>query len=287
MSQLFEALQISVSEKSGTSFAGNVQGAAELLQSSEEDSRPVVQAASLQITATPESRLVSLTAEHSLGAEKFRFLAVKLRQMKQARSLKRVLVTSSIAEEGKSFVSANLAIALAKKRNQRVLLIEGDLRRPGIAHEFGLGALPGLSETLAGHGEPLNHVYNLLKDRLWFLPAGHPPGNPLELMQSGHLPELMGQISESYDWVIIDSPPVLPLGDTTVWSRNADGILLVVREGKTEKSALRRGIEALGKSNLIGVVVNSCSNVDHSNYYQRYGTLPNRTVSDAAPAINE
>jgi protein-tyrosine kinase len=286
MSRLFEALQISEVEKSGAPLSEVPTVATELLQSSEKQDQVLDLVPQLQIAPLTDGRLVSLTAEHSLGAEKFRFLAVRLRHMQQNRALKKVLITSAIAEEGKSFVAANLAVTLALKRNHKVLLIEGDLRRPGLAHEFGLGRLPGLSESLTSDNGLTKNIYRLEESRLWFLPAGKPPDNPLELMQSGRLTELMNQFSTWFDWVVIDSPPILPLADTTVWTRVADGVLLIVREGKTEKDALKRGLEALGRANIVGVVLNSCSNVDHSNYYQRYGPHPTQAGTHGNAASN-
>ena len=107
------------------------------------------------------------------------------------------------------------------------------------------------------------------------MPAGDPPANPLELMQSGRLSQLMAQLVPLFDWIVIDSPPLLPLADTTVWQRFADGTLLVVREGTTEKNALQRGIEVLKKGDLLGVVLNGSSNGNHQNYYQRYANARN------------
>jgi capsular exopolysaccharide synthesis family protein len=286
MSRLFEALQISEMERSGMPLSEAPAIATELLQSTEKEDRILEEMSTLHTAPLPSGRIVSLSAEQSLAAEKFRFLAVRLRQMQQQRTLKKILITSSIAEEGKSFVSANLAITLARKRHQKVLLIEGDLRRPGLAPEFGLGRLSGLSEALAGESGLAENIYRLDESRLWFLPAGKLPDNPLELMNSGRLTELMNQISNWFDWVVIDSPPILPLADTTVWTRVADGVLLIAREGKTEKAALKRGLEALGRTNILGVVLNSCSNVDHSNYYQRYGTHSTETGKNDNAASN-
>ena len=80
----------------------------------------------------------------------------------------------------------------------------------------------------------------------------------------------MGQLTSLFDWIIVDSPPLLPLADTTVWARLTDGTLLVAREGKTEKRPLERGLEMIKKSDLLGIVLNGCSNTDHDSYYQRY-----------------
>ena len=92
-------------------------------------------------------------------------------------------------------------------------------------------------------------------------------------MQSGRLAVLMDQLTTWFDWIVIDSPPVLPLADTSVWSRLADGVLLVAREGVSKKRDLQRGLRALESSHVLGVVLNSCSPGDQSNYYQRYKPL--------------
>jgi capsular exopolysaccharide synthesis family protein len=224
---------------------------------------------SLEVSVLPSSRMVFLNEPDSLAAEKFRFLGVRLRQLQQSRPLKKVLVTSTIPEEGKSTVSANLAGVLAR-RKQSVLLIEGDLRRPTLAQQFGLGRLAGLGEWLQSGRQTVSNVYRLEGPDFWFMPAGNPPENPLELLQSGRLSYLMGQLANLFDWIIVDSPPLLPLADTTVWSRVTDGTLLVAREGKSEKKHLQRGLEALKKSDLLGVVLNGCAHPDHKSYYQRY-----------------
>ena len=102
------------------------------------------------------------------------------------------------------------------------------------------------------------------------MPAGQPPENPLELMQSGKLAELLDQLVTRFDWVVIDSPPILPLADTSVWARFADGILLVVRSGRTERQALQRGLGAIDRSRLLGLVVNNFVGHDENDYYSRY-----------------
>ena len=246
MSRLFEALQRSESEKSGAPFFQPPAAATELLEVAEKGRSDSQEFKSVHISLAPDNRLVCLTAKESLGAEKFRFLAVRLRQMQQARALKRVLVTSTLAEEGKSLVSANLAVTLARRHWQKTLLIEGDLRRPVQAGRFGLGKLPGLTEWLFDGVGPITSIYRLEEAGLWILPAGSPPANPLELMQSRRLSALLDDLSELFDWIVIDSPPLLPLADTSVWSRRSDGVVLVVREGKSEKRQLKAGLEALG-----------------------------------------
>jgi capsular exopolysaccharide synthesis family protein len=223
----------------------------------------------LPISPTADSKLVVLSKEESLAAEKFRFLAVRLRQLRQSRAVKKILITSSIPQEGKSTVSANLACTLARRKQHKTLLLEGDLRRPTVAQRFGLGPVPGLSEWLRGETESLN-IYRLQDLGLWVFPAGSAPENALELMQSGRLPALMEQLTEWFDWIVIDSPPILPLADTSIWARLADGVLLVTRKDVTEKKQLQRGLETIEKAKLLGAVVNGSTDTAHSDYYQRY-----------------
>jgi capsular exopolysaccharide synthesis family protein len=225
----------------------------------------------LQVSIPQDTRLIVVGKEESLGAEKFRFLAVRLRHLRQSRPLKKILITSTIPQEGKSTVAANLACTLARRRQQKTLLLEGDLRRPTLAARFGLGRIPGLCEWLSGQTQGIN-LYRLESLGLWVLPAGAAPENPLELMQSGKLAPLMNQLEAWFDWIVIDSPPVLPLADASMWSRLADGILLVTRNGTTEKRQLKRGIEAIEKSKLLGALVNSSANAAHTDYYQRYSS---------------
>jgi len=301
MSRIFDALQRSGTEQSGIEYPDMVSVATEVFEAprrqvsadqavadpvqalpepaplapmtdvaaAERVSEAPAEFPSLAVSVGPSSRLVFFSEPDSLAAEKFRFLGVRLRQLQQNRPLKRVLITSTIPEEGKSLVSANLAGVLAK-RKQKVLLIEGDMRRPTLAQQFGLGRLAGLAEWLQGGLQTPSNIYQLGGPGFWLMPAGDPPANPLELMQSGRLSQLMGQLSNLFDWIIVDSPPLLPLADTTVWARLTDGTLLVAREGRTEKKQLQRGLEALKKSDLLGVVLNGCSRSDHENYYQRY-----------------
>jgi capsular exopolysaccharide synthesis family protein len=249
---------------------------AELSSVAEQPTQPAVDQFSqfqpLRVLVPPQSKLVSLTDKESLAAEKFRFLSVRLRQLKQSRPLKKVLITSSIPQEGKSMVAANLACTLARRAQQKTLLLEGDLRRPALSQMFGLGKLSGITEWLQGERGAASSIYRLEDPGLWILPAGSSPSNPLELMQSGRLSALMDQLSAWFDWIVIDSPPVLPLGDTSVWMRLADGILLVTRQGATEKKQLQRGLEAIEQSKLIGALLNGAIDAAHSDYYQRYAS---------------
>ncbi len=153
-------------------------------------------------------------------------------------------------------MAANLAAILGAKAAAEDSASRRRFAASLAVDQFGLGIFPGLSEWLQGESRPIQHIYRLEGPNLWLLPAGRPPENPLELMQSGRLSELLKQLSTWFDWIIIDSPPILPLADTSVWARLADGILLVTREGTTKKRMLQQGLQALEQSKLLGAVVN-------------------------------
>jgi capsular exopolysaccharide synthesis family protein len=292
MSRIFDALKRSETERWGNELLAPPESVTELLEAAEGRRSPQVEklilpeamqpeamqtfalgsAAVLRPAPSPDSRLVCLTEPGSLGAEKFRVLGLRLRNLRDKRKLKRIVLTGTAPEEGKSLIAANLALNQARSKVLKTLLVDGDLRRPTIAKLFGVGALlPGLSECLRGERQLSEVVYKLDGSGLWLLPAGMAPENPLELMQSGRLPELLDQLGTSFDWIIIDTPPLFPLADTTFWMRMSDGVLLVVREGVSERKLLKRAVETLDRSILLGVVVNSCTSSELNYYYSRYG----------------
>jgi capsular exopolysaccharide synthesis family protein len=237
---------------------------------------------SLRVELTSQSRLVSLTDKGSPAAEAFRLLAVRLRHLRRDRPLKKVLITSTIPQEGKSTVAANLACTLALRTRQRVLVLEGDLRRPSLSQLFGLGRNPGICEWLESDNSLWASVYHLEAPNIWILPAGSSPSNALELLQSGKLSMLLDQLNALFDWIIIDSPPVLPFADTSVWMRIADGILLTTRQGTTEKRQLRRGLEAIESKKLIGALVNSSKQAAAIDYDYYYGPAAVSGADDAS-----
>jgi len=276
MSRIFEALQRSEAERSGTEFIAPVESVADLLRSEERapESARVESFASAQVlhpVPPSDARLVCLTDQGSLGAEKFRVLGLRLRQLREKRKLKRIVVTSTIPAEGKSLVAANLALNQARSKVLKAVLIDGDLRRPTLASRFGFHrGLPGLCECLRGERKLSDVVYKLEGTGLWFLPAGMAPENPIDLMQLGRLSETLEQLGTFFDWIIIDTPPIFPLADTPLWMKLADGVLMVTREGVSERKLLGRAVEALDPVTLLGVVVNSCEGNGQEYYYSQY-----------------
>jgi capsular exopolysaccharide synthesis family protein len=228
---------------------------------------------SLDLSQVRQSRLVCLSESNSPAAEAFHLLGARVRNLRRQRELKRLLITSTIPREGKSVVAANLACTLGSAPGQKVLLLEGDVRRPAQAGIFGLAQLPGLCNYLLGRRSLSACLYRLPKAGIWILPAGDNRGDLRELLQSPQLPALMTKLNSWFDWVVIDSPPVLPLVDTSIWARLADGILIVARHGTTKKRELEKGLEALDANKLIGALLNSSnSNIDSYDYYYGHAT---------------
>ena len=307
MSNIFEALQRAEAERSGGSLPTNADSVADLLQKVEQeidikqsisglpasakfespDAGSFASAKVLLPAPAADSRLVCLTDQGSLAAEKFRVLGLKLRHLRERRKLKRIVITSCIPEEGKSLIASNLSLNQSRSRILNTVLIDGDLRRPELASRFGFHRnLAGLSEVLRGERQLSEVVYKLEGSGLWFLPAGMTPENPIELMQSGRLQQLLEQLETFFDWIIVDTPPIRPLADTPVWMKMADGVLLVTREGVCEKKQLERAMEVIDRSTMLGLVVNSCSSNEQKYYYARYGTAANDEESSSPVAEN-
>lgn len=229
------------------------------------------------IVLPEESDLAGILYEDSPTAEAFRLLSVRLRDLRRTRPLQRLLITSTVPQEGKSTISANLACALAQKKEEKVLLLEGDLRRPALSERFQLGGKPGVCDWLRDEQSSAN-IHYLSEPGFWVLPAGHTPSNPLNLLQSKRLSSMMDQLAGWFDWIIIDSPPVLPLADASIWARWAEGILLVARQGVTRKKQLTRGLEALDPQKLIGALMNGATGSLYSGYYY---SAPSPSVPDS------
>lgn len=303
MSYIYEALQRAETERAGGSLPTNADSVADLLQKVEQEidrkqslselppsTKPEVAEAGsfasakvLLPTTASDARLVCLTDQGGLAAEKFRVLGLKLRHLRDRRKLKRIVITSSIPQEGKSLITANLALNQSRSKILKTVLIDGDLRRPELAKRFGFSRnLAGISEVLRGERQLTEVVYKLEGTGLWFLPAGVTPENPIEVMQSGRLQPLLEQLEAFFDWIIIDTPPVLPLADTPLWMKLADGVLLVTREGVCEKKQLERTVEVIDRSTVLGVIVNSCESNEQKYYYARYGAAPAGDASASA-----
>jgi len=272
MSRIFEALQQAKSEAAISEAAPEVANSSPPPASSEtfrdvSGIPDLEQVTSFSISTLPEQRLVVLTDEHSLAAEKVRVLSTRLRNLQQRRQIKKVLITSSISGEGKSVISANLALTLAMRGRKKTLLIGGDLRRPSLGKLFGTSEVPGLTEWWRGGGSICDHLRRAEGFPLWLLLAGDGLEQPLEILQSERFSKLMAQVGQWFDSVIIDSPPLSPMADSGVWMNLVDGVLLVVRTGRTPKKVIRKTLDLVEKTKLLGMVVNGATETQQPYYY--------------------
>ncbi|MGC9223219.1 MAG: CpsD/CapB family tyrosine-protein kinase [Terracidiphilus sp.] len=238
-------------------------------------------------------------AKHGRALEQFRSLRSHIYQARNETPLKTILISSGMPSEGKSFVAANLAVSLARNSNNRILLIDGDLRRPSLNHMLGAPNEIGLSDFLTGSAE-LHAVMqrskasdangnNDLQDfaNVTFIPTGSPHENASELINNQRIKDLIARVSNSFDWILIDSPPALVFADAVDLARAADAVLLVVRGAQTTYDVAQRAKSSFVNSRILGVVLNDIKNPPrresyYNSYYYGYGYGKRETAADSA-----
>jgi capsular exopolysaccharide synthesis family protein len=231
----------------------------------------IVENPAVLASPSPESHLVALTDPSGLGAEKFRALATRFDHLRNQRELRSFQITSSVIDEGKTLVAGNIAVTLAKYSGSKTLLVEGDLHRPTLANLLGLRELRGLNHWWSGGDQELGKfVHRLNGMPLWFLPAGKPCDQPSDILRSARFARAFVQLATQFEWIVVDSTPMLPIVDVNLWSKLIDGTLLVVREGLTPIKSLKKGLLALDNPKLVGVVVNDATEFDQVNYEGQY-----------------
>jgi polysaccharide biosynthesis transport protein len=189
-----------------------------------------------------------------------------------------VLVTSAQPLEGKTTTACNLATALAYG-GAKVLLIDADMRRPGVHRNFGLENRCGLSELLSGQAHLTQTVQRLAEPDLWIMSAGSTPPNPSELLASGRMEALLGQAQNGpFDWVIVDTPPVLAVTDASILTQWVSGVAFVVGSEMTRRRLVERAIETLaaGRPRILGAVLNRVDVSRNKYYYARHYGYGNR-----------
>ncbi|MGB7437309.1 MAG: CpsD/CapB family tyrosine-protein kinase [Candidatus Acidiferrum sp.] len=205
------------------------------------------------------------------GAERFRTLRSRLFQIAATNPLRRVVVTSSVPEEGKTFVVANLAQSFARQPECRVLLIDGDLRASRLHIAFGAPELPGLSDYLSGGADETQITQVGGEGNLCLIPGGRSVPNPSELLHCDRMKLLLDKMSHIFDWILVDSPPTLAVHDASVLADICDGVLFVVRAGSTEFEVAERASAEFREKNLLGVVLNRVEKSEsYGGYYYGY-----------------
>jgi len=238
-----------------------------------------------QVKRRTQTAAASAAALHpkSQIAEAYRALRTSILLSRTGQSTKVLMVTSALPQEGKTTTSVNLAIVLAQ-RDARVLLIEGDMRRAGISQVFDFESDTGLSTVLGGNTVAEVAIRSVPGvPNLSVLPAGPVPLNPSEMLASPRMRDLVASLSSEFDYVIIDTPPVLSVTDAVLLSKLADSTLLVIRAGMTSKAALRRAYDVLAQvdAHIMGVILNAADFTEPDRYY--YGTRYRGYYDDSTP----
>src|SRR5438105_3591968 len=210
----------------------------------------------------PSSALFGDRTTGRVGAEGFRTLRSRLCQIAGTRTLRRLLLTSTVAGEGKTFVAANLAQAIIREPERRVLLLDADLRVPQLHAVLGAPSSPGLTDYLLGDADECAIIQQGLQPNLLLIAAGRPVSNHSDLLLSKKMKHLLNYLTPIFDWVIMDSPPTLPVHDASVLADLADGVLLVVQAGSTAVDDARKAAEEFRNKNLLGVVLNQVEKSD-------------------------
>ena len=181
-----------------------------------------------------------------------------------------LMITSSERGEGKSLFSLHFALVLAHHTRKRILLVDGDLRRPVQHTAFGVEKRPGLGDMLAGHGEVAPRETGV--PGLWFLPAGERGDRPSELLAEESVREVFQRLRADFDIVVLDCPPVVPVSDPLQYGTVADGTIYLVMAGRTVREVCRRGIGILRSAgiNIVGIVANNLGEVLPYYYDHKY-----------------
>ena len=234
--------------------------------------------------------VVTVTEPASPAAESYRSLRTSLQFARQERQLRALLVTRPGVGEGKTSTLANLGVVFAQA-GERVLLVSCDLRRPRIGAFFGLDEQAGLTSVMLDEQtleEAILPVPGI--DRLSLLPAGPVPPNPAELLGSARVRDIFTRLRDQYDLILIDSPPVLPVTDAAILSRNADATLMLAAAGQTRRSDLHRAVEKLGQAGItiLGTVLNKTTRQTGQYYgstytYEAYSAGAHATTQGGHP----
>jgi protein-tyrosine kinase len=202
------------------------------------------------------------------GAEQFRTLRSRLYQIRAAQPLRTLLVTSSLPAEGKTFVTNNLAQAIVRQPDRRALIIDADLRCSRLHVPLGAPASPGLTDYLRGEVDEMAIIQHGLEGNLCFIPGGNQVTNPSELLSNGRLKILLDRLAPVFDWMLLDSPPLLPVADSSFLANLVDGVLLVARAGATPAETVQRACQELQGRNVVGVVLNAVNPEEaYGSYY--------------------
>lgn len=208
---------------------------------------------------------------HQYKAEVFRTLRSRLYRIRDQMNLRTLLITSTLPAEGKSFIAANLGQAIAQQHGRRVLLIDADLRVPRLHTVFGAPQNPGLTDYLSGEADEFSAIQRGPREGFFLMPCGSAVSNPVELIGNGRMKRLLDRLRAAFDWIILDSPPMTPVSDSSLLADMCDGTLLVVRAGATPFDLAQKACAEVKNSGLVGIVLNGIEgSAGYPGYYYSY-----------------
>jgi protein-tyrosine kinase len=217
-----------------------------------------------------EALLIDATRPHEAPMEEFRTLRTRLNHLKTLQPIHNVVVTSPSPAEGKSLSAANLALAQSHLAGNTTLLADFDFRRPVVHTLFGIDRSPGITDYLLGRAELSQIIKRVAGSNLYLMPAGEAVINPLELLNLREVKHLLDRLPSIFNWVILDSPPLLFAADANLLSTLCHGTLLVVRIGHTTIDSVTRAVQSLCNNNVLGIVVNGARRGELYSKYTYY-----------------
>jgi protein-tyrosine kinase len=231
----------------------------------------------IPFTPSPDASLLDSAHPNETPGEEFRSLRTRLNHMQSLQPIHSIVVTSGSPAEGKSFTAANLALAQSHLEGNLTLLADFDFRRPVIHNLFQIPRSPGITDYLRGKVELHEIIKRVEGSNLCIMPAGEAVLNPLELLNLPEVKTLIDRLPSVFNWIILDSPPLLFAADANLMSTLCHGLLLVVRMGVTTIDSVTRAISSLCQNNMLGVVVNGANRGElyskytyyHSYYYSK------------------
>jgi capsular exopolysaccharide synthesis family protein len=219
----------------------------------------------------PKTMLFFNTQNYAFGTEEFRTLRTRLYQIRDKQPLRKLLITSALPKEGKTFTAANLVQAIVRQHERRALLIDADVRLPGLHVPLGAPVTPGLSDYLRGEANEFSIIQKSPRENLFFIPGGKPVSNPAELIGNGRLKDLLDRLSPVFDWIVLDSPPVIPVSDASLLADLCDGVVMVVRAAVTPFDLAQKARQEFHGKPLLGIVLNRVEpRLAYSSYYYKH-----------------
>jgi len=288
MSRVHDALRRAEQSGAITPPAPRSNGDAHVASSPSYDAGPNLAGLLEQVQEVPfrtatDSLLIDVSRPHEAPMEEFRTLRTRLNHMKSLQPIHSVVVTSPSPAEGKSLSATNLALAQAHLAGNTTLLADFDVRRPIVHTLFGVDRSPGITDYLLGKVPLHQAMRKIAGTNLYIMPAGEAVINPLELLNLREVKLLLDRLPTLFNWIILDSPPLLFAADASLLSTLCHGTLLIVRIGHTTIDSVTRAMQSLCNNNVVGIVVNGARRGElysKYTYYHSYYTPKEKDLDE-------